>query len=79
MTKIRELFGQNTGMITTDWAKQVEGQECPFLSRKCLKNRKSEPEISIGTCAVTHGGHAVVICPHRFLERQRRPAFALLG
>ena len=45
-------------------------QHCPFLGRKCLKNRKSEPDVAIGTCAVTHSDKDVVICPSRFLERQ---------
>lgn len=34
--------------------------------------RKSQPEISIGTCSVSHGAKEardVIICPHRFLER----------
>lgn len=69
MTKVRELFGRSTGSKTQNWTAAVASQECPFLERKCLKNRKSEPEIAIGTCTVTHSDKDVAICPHRFLER----------
>lgn len=43
------------------------------MGRRCLKNRKSEPEISIGTCTLAHGEERlpVVICPIRFRERQQ--------
>lgn len=69
MTKIRELFGYSTES-TRDWKRVVAAQKCPFLGRKCLKNRKSEPDVAIGTCTVTHSHRDVVICPWRFLERQ---------
>jgi hypothetical protein len=51
----------------------VAAQQCPFLNRKCLKNRKSEPEITIGTCTMTYGrvAQAVMICPFRLLERSQ--------
>jgi hypothetical protein len=68
VSKVRELFGHSTGS-TRNWATAVAAQQCPFLGRKCLKNRKSEPDIAIGTCTVTHSNKDVVICPHRFLER----------
>lgn len=70
MTKLRELFGQSTDSSRHNWDATVTTQHCPFLGRKCLKNRKSEPDIAIGTCTVTHGGGPVVICPYRFLERR---------
>lgn len=70
MSKVRELFGYSTELAAHDWTETIGQQACPFLSRKCLKNRKSEADVAIGTCTVTHGGQPIVICPHRFLERQ---------
>src|SRR5206468_9115463 len=39
----------------------------------CLKNRKSSPDVLIGTCTVSHGRDnlPVIICPHRLLERRQ--------
>jgi hypothetical protein len=33
--------------------------------------RKSQPEISIGSCTVIYKDNDIVICPHRFLERKQ--------
>lgn len=74
MTKIAELYGLPTGSSPQpDWAAVVGTQTCPFLNRKCLKIRKSDPSQTIGTCTLTHGsgGSRVVICPHRLLERRQ--------
>ena len=74
MSKVAELFTINTLKTTgVNW-KQVEAeQRCSYLSRKCLKNRKSNPDIAIGTCSVLSGKdeHPVIICPHRLLERKK--------
>jgi hypothetical protein len=40
-------------------------QRCPILGSKCLKNRKSEPQQTIGSCVVGHQGLPLVICPIR--------------
>ena len=74
MTAIAELFAQRTDSgKTAYWRKIVNRQYCPYLDRKCLKIRKSVPEVSIGTCSVFAGKDKVpiIICPHRLLERQR--------
>jgi hypothetical protein len=74
MSEIAELFGcSTTAPQSTDWAKLVKPQFCPFLDRKCIKIRKSAPKISIGTCAVYYGrdSNPVVICPYRLLERRQ--------
>lgn len=74
MSRITELFGISTVTnAKVDWAALVKAQHCPYLSRKCLKNRKSQPKIAIGTCTVRHGGDAedVIICPSRLLERNK--------
>lgn len=79
MDKIVELFGFNTEAEGVDWSSVIEGQQCPFSLKKCFKTRKSEPEISIGTCTVlapqvTASGRSrepVMICPNRLIDRQK--------
>jgi Restriction endonuclease NotI len=72
MSKVAELYGLSTNQ-TCDWASVVVAQRCPFLQRKCLKSRKSEPDISIGTCTVKYGkaNRSIIICPFRLLERSQ--------
>ncbi|HUY33560.1 MAG TPA: NotI family restriction endonuclease [Pirellulales bacterium] len=72
MTKVAELYGLPT-FQEADWIAVTTAQQCPFLSRKCLKNRKSEPDLTIGTCTMTYGRvlNPVMICPFRLLERSR--------
>lgn len=70
MKEIVELFGKYTENPSVDWLSTVHNQQCPYLAKRCYKVRKSEPEISIGTCTVGAGKSAdpVVICPTRLLE-----------
>src|SRR5258708_28499470 len=71
-SNIVELFTTSTVRDDVNWAEQIASQHCAYLDRKCVKVRKSQPEISIGTCAINHGANQqrqVIICPHRFLER----------
>jgi len=72
MTKVVELYGNPTNDLLT-WNEITSTQNCPFLARKCLKNRKSEPNISIGTCTVSYGRESrnIIICPFRLLERSQ--------
>jgi hypothetical protein len=72
--KIIELFGHSTrSSPSPNWAETIRKQQCPFLNRKCLKIRKSESNIAIGTCTLEYGSDAkaVLICPHRLLERKQ--------
>lgn len=71
-TKIAELYGLPTSQ-PAEWKSLALAQKCPFLDRKCLKNRKSEPHITIGTCTMIYGRQAqpVMICPFRLLERNQ--------
>lgn len=73
MSNLIELFGQSTEDKTRDWKSIVGQQWCPYLDRKCIKVRKSQPEISIGSCSVFYGKgkHPIVICPYRLLERRQ--------
>lgn len=58
-----------------DSPKAVESRDnewCPYLDTRCKKRRKSDNEITIGTCSVGYKKRGVseysphVICPHRF-------------
>lgn len=70
-TRVAELFTVGTSIQDVEvWQGIVRKQHCKYLKRKCLKIRKSQPRISIGTCTVYSGldSTPVVICPHRLLE-----------
>lgn len=75
-SKIIELFGLPYDW-SGNWQEIVDRQGCPFLSRKdssfrkCMKVRKSQPEISIGTCSVAYRESGIIICPFRLLERNQ--------
>lgn len=71
MSDIIELFGQCTADKTLDWKATVERQWCPYLDRTCIKVRKSQPDVSIGSYSVLYGKskRPIVICPFRLLER----------
>jgi hypothetical protein len=71
MSKILELYGISTRSTDNPkWQQIVDGQFCPYLKRKCIKVRKSEPDVTIGTCTVLYGKKpsSIIICPHRLLE-----------
>ena len=72
MTKVAELYGNPTNQ-SLSWDDIASRQNCPFLSHKCLKNRKSEPDLTIGSCTVSYGREArnIIICPFRLLERSQ--------
>jgi hypothetical protein len=71
--KIIELFAESNLNGNADWNDIVTEQYCPFIQKKCVKVRKSEPSISIGTCSVAYGKHNnnVIICPHRLIENNQ--------
>jgi len=55
-----------------DWAQVAAEQQCPYIEKKCIKVRKSAPDISIGVCSVNYSRYnEVMICPHRMLERKQ--------
>ncbi len=73
MNKIVDFFGHDI-LAHKDkdinWKKIVEKQHCPYVDRRCYKVRKSQSEISIGTCTVNYRG-PVIICHQRLLERKK--------
>jgi hypothetical protein len=82
MSRIIELYGIPTTSQGADWQTIVREERCPYLKRKCLKVRKSAPDVTIGTCSVTPGRQStpIIICPFRLLERNQvfTDCFAML-
>lgn len=72
-TRIAEFFNFSTKNDSIDWNDILSTQHCGYLNKKCIKVRKSEPSISIGTCTVQYGkdNQEVIICPHRLIEKRR--------
>ncbi len=71
---VLELFGISSQAEDVDWNSIVERQHCPFVNRPCIKTRKSQPEIAIGTCSVRYGKRdprEILICPNRLLGDSR--------
>ena len=73
MNRILELYGISTIKPNVRWDDVIKAQHCPYLEQKCLKVRKSMPEITIGTCSVLYGKEekSLIICPFRLLERKK--------
>jgi len=71
--QVLELYGISTFNEDTDWKRIVAIQRCPFTDRQCIKIRKSQPDVTIGTCTVSYGRDniSVMICPNRLLERKQ--------
>jgi hypothetical protein len=72
MSKVLELFGHSTKVANGNWPDIVKQQQCPFIGKTCYKVRKSNPNISIGTCTVLYGRekNPIVICPTRLIDRR---------
>ncbi len=73
MSRVSELFSFSVNRTDVDWKTVIDGQQCPYTRKRCFKVRKSEPDISIGTCTVRYGAgfDNIIICPHRLLERRQ--------
>lgn len=73
MSTIVEFFGHTSERGKKNWSLVIREQVCPFLGKKCYKVRKSNPDISIGSCTVLYGKgqDPIVICPTRLLERHQ--------
>jgi galactitol-specific phosphotransferase system IIB component len=74
MSKVSEFFGVSTNTISKKTIeKDLKEQQCPYANKRCYKVRKSEPEISIGTCTVNYGkeGRDIIICPNRLLQKNQ--------
>lgn len=67
MKQVVELFGTRVD-AEANWDQVVADQTCPFDHKKCYKTRKSNPEISIGTCTVQYPVEPIMICPKRMID-----------
>lgn len=72
MKQVLELYGLPISQ-DVDWKQVVQLQECPFIGRKCTKIRKSQPNLTIGSCVVSYGrdNKPIMICPNRLLARKQ--------
>ncbi|MCD8235059.1 MAG: hypothetical protein LUD00_00070 [Prevotellaceae bacterium] len=73
MSRVSELFTFSVNRKDIDWEKVIKQQLCPYTQKRCFKVRKSDADISIGTCIVKNGEKLdnIIICPHRLLERKQ--------
>lgn len=73
MSRINELFTFSVKRKDLDWERIIRCQECKYSNKRCFKVRKSQSDISIGTCTVQYGkeNKPVIICPNRLLERKQ--------
>ena len=71
MSKISEFFGMNCADSTLDFEQAMNMQSCPYTQKICIKMRKSDPKIKIGTCSVKYQEQDIVICPFRLLEHNQ--------
>ena len=71
-SKLSEFFSYSTN-VEKNWKEIVTEQQCKYISRKCIKSRKSLPHISLGTCTVRYGKgeNNIIICPHRLLQGKK--------
>lgn len=72
-TRISEFFNYSTNNDSVNWEELLKSQYCGYLGKRCIKVRKSSPEISIGTCSVKYGvyNNDIIICPHRLIEKRK--------
>ena len=74
LQEVAELYTEPTFRAETEWKIVIQEEHCRYIGRRCAKRRKTNPDISIGTCSVSYGvknPKTVIICPFRFLERKQ--------
>ena len=74
MSKILEFFGRPASFLGTAELRDIlKKQICPFTKTRCFKTRKSQSDISIGTCSVRYSKEDknVLICPNRLLYKNQ--------
>jgi len=73
MSRVRELFTFSVEREDVNWKSLLRKQQCRYSCKRCFKVRKSQANVSIGTCTVRYGtdNKDVIICPYRLLERKQ--------
>jgi len=71
--RLREFYTRapEEELTQPEWQVVHEAEHCTYLNRRCVKIRKSDPTVTIGSCTVQYGGEGVIICPHRFLQKRQ--------
>lgn len=65
-----EFYGMNTASEQT-WKRILSEQQCPFAASRCVKQRKSNSEQTIGACIIGYQEQPLIICPKRFLQNHQ--------
>ena len=71
MNKVVELFGLNCEQPMLSLKECLRNQRCPFTGVKCVKTRKSQSSVAIGTCTISYQDANVIICPFRLLDKNQ--------
>ncbi len=71
MKKIVELFGLYCHQSMPMLQDALKKQQCPFTGSKCIKTRKSQPSVAIGTCTISYQRNDVIICPFRLIDKNQ--------
>lgn len=73
MARVRELFTFPIDNRSLKWEPIIKKQLCRYSGKRCFKVRKSQANISIGTCIVQYGkdNSDIIICPNCLLERNQ--------
>ena len=73
MSRVREFFTFSVERDDINWKRIVSKQQCRYSCKRCFKVRKSQANISIGTCTVQYGrdDKDIIICPYRLTERKQ--------
>lgn len=73
MSRVRELYTFSVEREDLKWKGIVKSQKCRYSGKQCFKVRKSQSNVTIGTCTVQYGTGKkdVIICPFRLLERKQ--------
>jgi hypothetical protein len=65
-----EFYGVNTASDVV-WKGVLSAQQCPYTASRCVKQRKSNPEQTIGACVIGYQEQPLIICPKRFLQHHQ--------
>lgn len=66
--RVSEIFGTSTENTSPAATASRSEKLCPFRGSPCTKVRKIDP---VGVCSLSQGQEATVVCPVRFLQKQR--------
>jgi hypothetical protein len=82
MGRVLEFFGTSTSDHDANWNEIVTVQRCPYMGRKCIKTRKSDPDVAIGTCSVIYSDQPAIIGNYildsREMKNEQSTTFPLL-